>query len=310
MEPFKSILVDIDATASAHPALDQAVLLAKRSGAKLTVADTVTFPDHDTHHSLLAGAEDPVALERRLLLARIARQLRDVQATAELLVGRPATALIQEVLRAKHDLVLRSHARDVAKSGATGFGTVDFELLRKCPCPLFLVRQGPPAVRPRIACAVHTSSEDPSAQALNTKIVESGLLLASYLNAHQPTLLHVWAAPAERAIRHQSADDQFSAYLKNTQRDAAAMLARLAESFAGQFDERTTVLRRGEPQQVLPEYVVSEGIDVLVMGTVARGGISGMLIGNTAERVLRRLSCSVVTVKPDGFVSPVRLEDR
>ena len=59
---------------------------------------------------------------------------------------------------------------------------------------------------------------------------------------------------------------------------------------------------------IAPEFVVSEGIDVLVMGTVARGGVSGVLIGNTAERVLRKLPCSVLTVKPDGFVSPVRLE--
>ena len=68
------------------------------------------------------------------------------------------------------------------------------------------------------------------------------------------------------------------------------------------------MLRRGEPEDAIPEFVVSEGIDVLVMGTVARGRIPGMLIGNTAEQVLRKLPCSVLTVEPDGFVSPVRLE--
>jgi nucleotide-binding universal stress UspA family protein len=68
------------------------------------------------------------------------------------------------------------------------------------------------------------------------------------------------------------------------------------------------VLRRGKPDNVIPEFVVSEGIDVLVMGTLARAGISGVLIGNTAERVLRKLPCSVLTLKPDGFVSPVRIE--
>ena len=36
MKPFTSILVDVDATASAHPALERAILLAERSGAKLT----------------------------------------------------------------------------------------------------------------------------------------------------------------------------------------------------------------------------------------------------------------------------------
>ena len=41
------------------------------------------------------------------------------------------------------------------------------------------------------------------------------------------------------------------------------------------------------------------------MGTVARTGIPGLLIGNTAESVLSQVGCSVIAVKPDGFVSPV-----
>ncbi|MGE3600210.1 MAG: universal stress protein, partial [Dehalococcoidia bacterium] len=59
---------------------------------------------------------------------------------------------------------------------------------------------------------------------------------------------------------------------------------------------------------VIPDFVVAEGIDLVVMGTVARAGIAGMLLGNTAERILRKLPCSVLTVKPDGFTSPVRLD--
>lgn len=66
--------------------------------------------------------------------------------------------------------------------------------------------------------------------------------------------------------------------------------------------------RRGEPEDVIPEFVVAHGIDLVIMGTVARSGIAGLLVGNTAERVLRKLPCSVLAVKPDGFVSPVRLD--
>ena len=47
--------------------------------------------------------------------------------------------------------------------------------------------------------------------------------------------------------------------------------------------------------------------DLVVMGTVARTGISGLLIGNTAEAILEQVQCSVLAVKPHGFVSPVRL---
>lgn len=43
-----------------------------------------------------------------------------------------------------------------------------------------------------------------------------------------------------------------------------------------------------------------------IMGTVGRTGIPGFLIGNTAETVLRQVACSVLAVKPTGFVTPVQ----
>ena len=46
----------------------------------------------------------------------------------------------------------------------------------------------------------------------------------------------------------------------------------------------------------------------IVMGTVCRTGIPGFFIGNTAEYVLSRVHCSVLTMKPAGFVSPVTLD--
>ena len=48
--------------------------------------------------------------------------------------------------------------------------------------------------------------------------------------------------------------------------------------------------------------------DLLVMGTVSRWGIARRLLGNTAERVLERVDCSLLTVKPEEFVSPVEVE--
>jgi nucleotide-binding universal stress UspA family protein len=42
------------------------------------------------------------------------------------------------------------------------------------------------------------------------------------------------------------------------------------------------------------------------MGTVARTGLSGVFIGNTAENIINSLECPVLAVKPEGFVSPLR----
>ncbi|MGI9383250.1 MAG: universal stress protein, partial [Methyloligellaceae bacterium] len=61
--------------------------------------------------------------------------------------------------------------------------------------------------------------------------------------------------------------------------------------------------------QILPAVAEKLHADLVVMGTVARAGIEGFLIGNTAESVLARLDCSVLAVKPPGFATPVALLD-
>lgn len=65
----------------------------------------------------------------------------------------------------------------------------------------------------------------------------------------------------------------------------------------------------GDPYKRIPEVVAEQGIGLLVMGTVCRTGIAGFLIGNIVEEVLNQVGCSVMTVKPDGVVTPVTLED-
>ncbi|WP_254699947.1 MULTISPECIES: hypothetical protein [unclassified Roseovarius] len=41
------------------------------------------------------------------------------------------------------------------------------------------------------------------------------------------------------------------------------------------------------------------------MGPVARTGLSGVFIGNTAENSINTLECPDLAVKPDGFISPL-----
>ena len=50
-------------------------------------------------------------------------------------------------------------------------------------------------------------------------------------------------------------------------------------------------------------------MDLIVMGTIVRTGVAGALMGNTAEHVLDQVECSVLTIKPDGFISPVTLPE-
>jgi nucleotide-binding universal stress UspA family protein len=67
-------------------------------------------------------------------------------------------------------------------------------------------------------------------------------------------------------------------------------------------------LVKGWAHKEIPALVRDLGADLVVMGTVARTGISGLLMGNTAEMILTQIDCSVLAVKPQEFVSPVTLE--
>jgi nucleotide-binding universal stress UspA family protein len=64
-------------------------------------------------------------------------------------------------------------------------------------------------------------------------------------------------------------------------------------------------LLRGSPSREIPALAKRLEADLVVMGTVGRSGIPGLLMGNTAETILYQLDCSVLAIKPPGFVSPV-----
>ena len=61
-------------------------------------------------------------------------------------------------------------------------------------------------------------------------------------------------------------------------------------------------------ENAILNYIKAEKIDVLVMATIARSGIAGFLMGNTAERLMPQIECSVIAVKPDDFRSPITLD--
>ena len=67
-------------------------------------------------------------------------------------------------------------------------------------------------------------------------------------------------------------------------------------------------LIKGDAKHIVPTIARELDVDLIVMGTVARTGIAGFFMGNTAESILTQLDCSVLTVKPPGFISPVALE--
>ena len=304
MQPFRSILVDIDATAKAQPALERAVRIARGCGARIRVVDVISVPSAARGY-WRADLERDAANRRYEQLLGIAAGVTGVTVDTNVLLGQPARALIQEVLRGGHDLLVRSHARDVVARDPKLFGTVDAQLFRKCPCPVWAVGPGPVPRYPKVVGAVHATTSVTHEQEMNTKIIDLAGSIAD-LERGSLSLLHAWQPVAERSMLSHASDMEFSAYLHTLQRGAAESLAHLKDSFGRYLSGVQVDLKRGDPEEVIPEFVVAHGIDLVVVGTVARAGLAGFLIGNTAERLLQKLPCSILAVKSDGFVSPVR----
>ena len=64
-------------------------------------------------------------------------------------------------------------------------------------------------------------------------------------------------------------------------------------------------LLKGHARDVIPKFAAKQRVELIVMGTVGRTGIPGVIIGNTAEAILNQVECSVIAVKPPGFETPV-----
>lgn len=305
MKRFKSILVYVDVDAQRQPAVDRAAELARESGAALTLVSAVSEPPWWTERVFPNVAKrwyrNVVDDCTAKLTALTARHRDELKIEAKTLVGRPWLEVIREVLRSGHDLVVKDVA---ANQGFTP--TFEMKLLRKCPCPVWLVKRTAARFR-RIGAAVDVLPENPVRTGLNTKVVE----LAHSLAVMEECELHVvcaWSVFAESVLSIKMSDEEIDEVRRAHRDETTRVLNDFLAGFTLDDVDLHVHVLEGDADRVIPAAVEQEHEDLLVMGTIARTGVAGLIIGNTAEMILDRLRCSVLAVKPEGFVSPVSLE--
>ncbi len=316
MRRFKNLLVVCDDRSAFAHALDRVRWLARANDADVTLIDVVDGAPGELGRlfGALPGSrgqeiEEQVLEAHRSRIERIAAPLRDegLRVRTSVRQGTPFIEIIRRVLRDGHDLVIKG--ADLSPDRPL-FRGPDLHLLRKCPCPVWVLnsRSGPRSSR--ILACVDAEAENPVRVALNKTIMD----LATSLGAQDDAkidVLTVWCVQEEETLRHSIVkipDSEIAAILRREETETGARLAELLARYES-FAERLRPFHvKGVAADVIAQHVADEGIDTVVMGTVARTGIAGFFIGNTAETVLNRVSCSVLTVKPRGFVSPVTME--
>jgi len=179
------------------------------------------------------------------------------------------------------------------------YTSTDWNLIRMCPTSLLLVSdQGSIRGKPVIA-SVNIGDDDPAHQELNRIVLERANALAEVLEAE----VHLIYAYGPAVVMGGGADPMAYQIAKD-KHDAEFEKARALAS-ANNILESNTKLREGTPDAVVTEYGEEVGAGIIVLGTVARSGASGVFIGNTAESVLEKTRRDMFVIKLESFESPV-----
>ena len=315
MKRFKNILFINYGETEREVALQKAVNLAKINQALLTVVEVLEELPNETQSSIEPGDIknfEKIAVQEsneRLgnLIAPIKQQ--GVQVTRKVLQGTPFLEIIREVLRNKHDLVIVS-PRKKAKLKGILFGSRSMHLMRKCPCPVWAIKPAKRKKYARILAAVDSSPFNDERNALDIKIMELATSLAE-LEGSELHVVHCWTYPHENILRNRLDlhPNKIPSFVREERKAHKMRLYQLMERFNLKALPHKVHLLKGDPASLIVNLARKKRIELVVMGTVCRTGLAGFFIGNTAEKVLQEVDCSVLAVKPDGFVTPVRLEE-
>ena len=326
MKRFKNILYVLNTEKIHKSVLERVVTLAENNQARLAVVSilepfTVGF-------GMPAGGVISIDLQAAVvrtqtqkLEALVAPYRARVDVQTQFLVGIQFLEIIREVLRYDHDLVIKiPEAPDWLDQL---FGSEDMHLLRKCPCPVWLIKPVAQKTYRRILAAVDlddtpVSTEQRSQGELNQQVLDlaSSMALSEFSELH---IVHAWEATGEDMLRGpliHMPEEKARTFIEQERQKRETGLNRLIHEVSNNLGQETfsylkprTHLIKGQVRQQIPALARQIEADLIVMGTVARTGVPGLIIGNTAEAILNQIECSVLALKPSGFVTPVTLDE-
>lgn len=324
MKRFKNILYVNDSTDDQAWAIARAVCLAENKQADLTVVDVIPIEVVTAGIGLPPGGPISTDLKAAVvadhhdrLEALVKPYQQRLSIRLDVLVGNTALEVIRAVLKNAYDLVIKPAENPSWLERL--FGKNDMHLLRQCPCPVWLMKPREKANYNTILAAVDFDPLGPlgTDRDLNREILElAGLLaMSNFASLH---LAHAWEAFVEAPPLSKGATSLVGAayYVEKTHarhRNGLYLLGEEMRKWIGvdtyDYLSPSLHLTKGPAKKVIPRLAAELRADLVVMGTIARTGISGLIIGNTAEAILDQLSCSVLAIKPPGFKTPVRLAE-
>jgi universal stress protein E len=296
MSQFHRILLILSSGALETPALKRARVLAKTCGAELQIHLYVQHRAIDVLRHInkdVAGmAQESALFHCREWLDEMIYDLNTTGITASGRVyweNRDAESILVNALNWRPDLLIKDAGKATALRALLPV-SVDHDLLRMCPFPLYLVHGGGPGLPRKVIAAVDPTHPWHSAGGLNEKVMRAAMEFALQADA----CLELFSAFGIDA-HSVRANDEYE--LQRQQHKNA--LEKLVRKF-GVAPEHVHVFY-GEPAPTLAQQVFISGAELLVIGSLCRLGLKRFVAGSVADRLVDEVACDLLALKPAGF---------
>lgn len=308
MEKYQNILAVIDPSTEKQKALERALVLAKCTNAHVTAF--LSIFDFSYEMTTMLSSDEREAMRQTVIDDRAqwikeaidSMTLEGIKIDVKVVWhNRPFEAVIEQVIENSFDVVIKgTHQHDKLKSVI--FTPTDWHLLRKCPCPVLLVKEHSWPENGNIIAAVNVGSDEVEHQSLNNRITEESLNLGKIIKSNVHLVNSFPGTPVNIAIEIPEFDaSQYNDTMLQHHQDSMKVHA---EKFGIPIEN--TRVNEGLPEDVIEAAAKELDAELVILGTIGRTGISAALIGNTAEHVIDRLNCDVLALKPEGYKSPLQ----
>ena len=305
---FRNILVPTDFSEDSAAALQLAVWVAKQSSGRVVLSHVLDDLRRATmgmsnraKQDLLAGDGHIYEKEIRYVsdqkMQLLIQQLKGsgIAVSSETLLGEAFVEISHAVQQEGFDVVM------TGTRGITGWkqffvGSTAKNLIRNCPAAVWVVKKEH-ATAPKVIIAP-TDFSDSSRNA-----VLSGLWLAEKADAE----FHLVHVIDSKDVPNDLAEHipPGSSLRQEINKEAEQRLDEFLKTLGAGVSRIVSHLTWGHPWQEISRIAMKHQADLISIGTVGRSGVKGIVLGNTAERVLDTCDCSILTVKPDDYVSPI-----
>lgn len=300
MQLFNRILVVVDASQPDSHELQRAIDLAKPAKAAVHVVDVVK----DVNFTVRLLSRDYAHIHE-LLLKEKSEQVQKlvdlctaqgVTASGEVLEGVSSQQTLAVAQKFEADLIIRA-TKGTGSLQTGNLGTTAQQLIQRASCAIWLADTDHEPHCKTIVAAVDATPDDQAHSELNHRILTLAHDLASMEKCRLLTC-YVWNLYGADMLRHRLPANEFQSLLEANRQQHFDSFEKLLAGFGMHACESTSKMLEGEPSSAIPELCQAEQADLLICGTVARHGLSDLLLGNTAARIVNQVDCSVLAITP------------